>query len=267
MSPEDKKAAHGRGNEEPEEPEEAESSTTDEIILDEKGDEIPDEEPLPSSTVPEEMWIEEYERGDEPDEAEECEVEKPRRTGLWIFAIVVASLLIIWVILTPSAMSEVGAAYLSDDDYANLGSDTATVDVRVVASTFKVGTVTWGIGISGDANVTVEEDAVFHVTVMKISEDGGGFWFKGTWVRLRNVSLFTEADELVGWMSGYTVEGIGDVARVHAMFDEPGTYSCYVSVRFSVYENMLLGFIPADSVVFAEVHLSSQIVVAPHGAP
>jgi hypothetical protein len=266
LSPEDEKAARGRGNDALDEPEDYESSTTDEIILDEKGETIPDEEPTPSSAAPEEMWIEEYERGDEPEEEERAE-EKPRRTGLWILAIVIASLLIIWVILTPSTMSEVGAAYLDDEDYANLGSGTATVDVRVVASMLSVGSVTWGVGIAGDANVTAEDDAVFHVTVMKVSEDGGGFWFKGTWIRLRNVSLFTDADQLVGWMSGYNVTGIGDVARVHATFVEPGAYSCYVSVKFSVYENMLLGFIPADSVVFAEIHLSSQIVVAPHGAP
>lgn len=266
MSPEDKADVRGRGKEAPVEPEELEPSRTDEIILDEQVEDIPDEEPAPSRSDPEEMWIEEYERGDEPEDEAEVEA-KPRRTGLWIFAIAVASLLIIWMVLTPSMMSEVGDVYLMDDEYSNLGTDTALVDVRVIASTFSVGSVTWGVGIGGDPNVTAGDDAVFHVIVTKVAEDGGGFWFKGTWIRLRNISLFTDADELVGWMSSYAVEGFGDVARLHATFEDPGTYSCYISVRFSVYENMLVGFIPADSVVFAEIHLTSHIVVAPHGTP
>jgi hypothetical protein len=215
---------------------------------------------------PQEMWIEEYERESSSGKPKK-ERKKPRHLGRWIFLAVVIVILVMWTLISPPVMSTVGNMYLAPDTHANLGSMTADQDVRIVASLFSVGATTWGVSISGDGNVSVGEDAVFEVMVTKVSEEAGGFWFMGTEISLRNVSFYLEDDTLVGWMTEKDELGNMSLGYVHATFAETGTHDCYVSLRFSVYEVMRIGFIPADKVVMTEIWLSDAIVVSEQAGP
>ena len=148
---------------------------------------------------PQELWIEEYEReGRRPKPKKERE--KPRRIGRWIFLGAVIVILVVWTLISPSIMSVSGTVYVGDEEYANLGSETVGQDVQVIASIVTAGTTTWGVSIGGEANATVDDDAVFEVIVSKVSEERGGFWFMGTDISLRNVSMYLDDDTLIGWM-------------------------------------------------------------------
>lgn len=209
---------------------------------------------------PQEMWIEEYEReGRRPKPRKERE--KPRRVGRWIVLVAVIVILVVWTLVSPSIMSAAGSAYVSDEDYSNLGSETVEQDVQVVASLFTAGTTTWGISIAGEANATVDDDAVFEVMVSKVSEETGGLWFMGTDISLRNVSMYLDDDTLIGWMVEKQELHNRSVGTVHAVFEDTGVYDCYVVLRFSVYEVMRIGFLPADKVV-ATISLSDSIIVS-----
>ncbi|UCE91416.1 MAG: hypothetical protein JSV90_08420 [Methanobacteriota archaeon] len=207
---------------------------------------------------PQEMWIEEYEReGRRP----KREREKPRRIGRWIILAAVIIILVVWTLISPSIMSTAGTTYVSSDEYANLGSETSAQDVQVLASVVTAGTTTWGISIAGDSNATVDEDAVFQVMVSKVSEERGGFWFMGTDISLRNVSMYLDDDTLIGWMVEKQEQDNRSVGTVHASFDDTGVFDCYIVLRFSVYEVMRIGFLPADKVV-ATMSLSDSIIVS-----
>jgi hypothetical protein len=232
----------------------------------------PPPEPLPGEDAspefvgdPQEMWIEEYEREGRSGKPKK-ERKEPRHLGRWIILAAVVVILVVWTLISPPVMTAVGNMYLDPDTYADLGSLTADQDVRVIASLLSVGTTTWGISISGDANASVGEDAVFEVMVTKVSEDTGGFWFMGTEISLRNVSLYLEDDTLVGWMTEKDELGNMSLGYVHAVFPETGTHDCYVKLRFSVYEVMRIGFLPADKVIMT-VWLSDAIVVSEQAGP
>lgn len=209
---------------------------------------------------PQEMWIEEYEReGKRPKPKKERE--KPRRIGRWIALGAVIIILVVWTLISPSIMSVAGSAYMTSEEHANLGSEPIEQDVQVVASLFSAGTTTWGVSMGGEANATVDDDAVFQVTVSKISEERGGFWFMGTDISLRNVSMYLDDDTLIGWMVEKQELHNRSVGTVHASFTETGVFDCYIVLRFSVYEVMRIGFLPADKVV-ATISLSDSIVVS-----
>ena len=208
---------------------------------------------------PQEMWIEEYEReGRRPRPRKERE--KPRRILRWVVLAVVVIVLVLWTLISPAIMPSSGTTY-TVGDHANLGVHTFEQDVRVVASLIGAGSATWAVSFAGDPNATVGEDAVFQAMVSKVSEDSGGFWFMGTDISLRNVSMYLEDDTLIGWMTDKEELSNRSVGEVHAAFDEPGVFDCYIVLRFSVYEVMRIGFIPADKVVFT-LWLSDSIVVS-----
>lgn len=218
-------------------------------------------EPSPEYVAdPQELWIEEYEReGRRPRPRKERE--HPRRVGRWIVLVAVIVIVVVWTLISPTVMSASGTTYVSGDEHANLGSETFEQDTRVAASLFTVGGVTWGASVSGDPNATTGESAVFQVMVSKVSEETGGFWFMGTDISLRNVSLYLDDDTLIGWMVEKQELDDRSVGTVHAVFDETGVFDCYVVVRFSVYEVMRIGFLPADK-VSATFSLSDSIVVS-----
>ena len=209
---------------------------------------------------PQEMWIEEYEReGRRPKPKKERE--RPRRIGRWIVLAAVVVILVVWTLISPSIMSTAGTTYVSNDAYVNLGSETFEQDTKVIASLFTVGGVTWGISISGEPNAVAENAAVFTVIVSKVSEDAGGFWFMGTDISLRNISMYLEDDSLIGWMVEKQELDNRSVGTVLATFDETGVFDCYIVLRFSVYEVMRIGFLPADKVI-ATVWLADSVAVS-----
>ncbi len=210
---------------------------------------------------PQEMWIEEYEREGRRVKPKK-EPEKPRRILRWIILAAVVVVLVVWTLISPSVMPATGSTYTSSEQTANLGSESFTQDVRVAASIVSAGSTTWAVCVSGDPNATVGEDAVFQVMVVKMSEDSGGIWFMGTDISLRNVSFYLENDTLIGWMTDKEEEPDKSVGEVHVTFLDAGPHDyCYVTVRFSVYEVMRIGFLPADK-MSVTLNLSDSIVVS-----
>lgn len=209
---------------------------------------------------PQEMWIEEYEREGRRVKPRK-EREKPRRILRWIVLAAVIVILVVWTLISPSIMPSSGTVYIDSDETANLGSEVFPQNVRVVASLVSVGSTTWAVSVAGDPNVVINEDVVFQVMVSKVSEESGGFWFMGTDISLRNVSFYTDDDSLIGWMTDKEELSDRSVGEVHATFTEPKPYDCYVVLRFSVYEIMRIGFIPADKVSITQ-WLSESIVAS-----
>ena len=219
-----------------------------------------EELPPELSADPQEMWIEEYEREGRRTRPRK-EREEPRRILRWIVLAVVIAILVVWTLISPSIMPPVGMSYVNSETTANLGGEAFEQDIRIGASLLRVGSVTWGISFSGDPNATVGEETVFEAMVSKVSEERGGLWFMGTDISLRNVSFYQEDDTLVGWMTAKEKLSNRSVGVVRATFDEPGVFDCYVVVRFSVYEIMRIGFLPADKVSMT-MWLSDSIVVS-----
>ena len=216
--------------------------------------------PQDYSVDPQEMWIEEYEReGRRPKPRKERE--EPRRILRWVILAAVIVILVVWTLISPTIMPSTGMTYVDSEAASNLGSDAFDQDIRVIASLLSVGSATWGISVSGDSNATVEEETVFQAMVSKVSEDRGGFWFMGTDISLRNVSLYLEDDTLVGWMTAKEELSNRSVGVVRATFADPGVFDCYMVLRFSVYEVMRIGFLPADKVSMT-IWLSDSIVVS-----
>jgi hypothetical protein len=223
---------------------------------------VPADEPRPEfEGDPQEMWIEEYEREGRPPRKPKKERKEPRHLGRWIALAAVMIILVVWTLISPPVMSVVGDAYVDSDEHANLGSEVAEQDVRIFASIVSVGSTNWGVSVGGDPNATVGEDAVFEVMVTKVSEESGGFWFMGTEISLRNVSLYLEDDTLVGWMTDKDELGNMSLGYVHATFPDAGIQDCYIVLRFSVYEVMRIGFLPADKVTMT-MYLTDSIVVS-----
>ena len=210
---------------------------------------------------PQEMWIEEYEREGRRVKPRK-EREAPRRILRWVVLAAVIVILVVWTLISPSIMPASGTTYIDSEATANLGSETFTQDIGIVASLISAGSATWATSVSGDFNATVDERAVFQVTVSKVSEDSGGFWFMGTDISLRNVSFYLDDDDtLIGWMTDKEELSDRSVGDVHATFTELGPHKCYVVLRFSVYEIMRIGFLPADKVSMT-MGLSDPIVVS-----
>ncbi|HIH01101.1 TPA: hypothetical protein HA259_03335 [Thermoplasmata archaeon] len=228
---------------------------------------LPAEEPRPEfDGDPQEMWIEEYEREGRPPRKPKEERAKPRHIGRWIVLAAVIVILVVWTLISPPVMSVVGNQYVDSPEYSNLGSEVAEQNVQIIASVMSVGTTTWGVSIAGEPNATVGIDAVFEVMVTKVSEESGGFWFMGTEISLRNVSMYLEDDTLIGWMTEKDELGNMSLGYVHATFPENGVQDCYVVLRFSVYEVMRIGFLPADKVTMT-IYLSDSIAVSEWTGP
>jgi len=80
------------------------------------------------------------------------------------------------------------------------------------------------------------------------------------------VSLYLEDDTLIGWMTEKDELRNMSLGYVHATFTETGIHDCYVLLKFSVYEVMMIGFLPADKVTLT-VWLSDSIVVSEQAGP
>lgn len=190
---------------------------------------------------PGEEWIEEYESEKK---------EKPKRRKVphaFGIAATVAILLILvlWTLLSPQVLPESGDSYVDSQTYANLGSYTGEMDIRILFDTLYVADVVWGVSVSGDSNVSSGQPSTFQVLVTKVDETMKNPWFVGTSVDLKRVDLFVEGGDRVGSMVSESSEPFGPLAQVEAEFDAPGTYECYVYVEITIYCKMLIGFLPA----------------------
>jgi hypothetical protein len=214
---------------------------------------VPDEKPR----EPGEAWIEEYESEKKPKAPKK---KKRHVLGIAILVIVLLSL-VLWTVLSPQVLPEAGGTYIGSGSYANLGSYAGNVDIRWLFNLVHVANTTWGVSVSGDANVSSGQPATFHVLVTKVNEAVTNAWFVGTSVDLKSVELYTDDGALLGSMVSESSEPFGPMAEVEATFDSPGTYECQVHVEMTIYSKMVVGFLPVK-VLRMTVHLDVDIVAS-----
>jgi hypothetical protein len=157
-------------------------------------------------------------------------------------------------------MSIAGDTYVKSSQWASLGNYTGTRDIYWLGHGIHVVNTTWGISINGTSTMNVGEPSDIRVLVTKVDESSGNFWFRGTAITLKNVSLYDSDGAFHGAMASRTDNGFGPIGTIHAVFDSAGDYSCHVFVRFTVYVDMRLGFIPMEEVEIT-ADLSTDIVV------
>jgi len=237
--------------------------------------EVPPDEPAPPEPAPEvpeageewaepgEEWIEEYEEELEPEEPKEQKKPPKQRhvVGPIVLAVVVM-ILLLWTFYSPRVMSVAGNTYISSETYANLGSETFAMDVGIAADLVDAGSVVWGISISGSETATAGSSTLFRITVSKVSEKPSNFFFRGTAVKLDEVSLFEDDGTYLGTMSERTETRLAITASVSVTFDEPGVHELKVYVRFTVYEVMRLGYLPCQDVELKDIGLERAILVS-----
>jgi hypothetical protein len=188
---------------------------------------------------PGEVWIEEYESRTK----ERLKRRIPHLKAV-VATVVVVLILLAWTLVSPQALRESGTSFLSNPEYANLGSDQGELEVRWLFEAVYVADTVWGVSISGEQNVSVGEPATFGVLVTKVSEEMKNGWFKGTSINLKRVTMYTEDDLEVGSMVSKSSESFGTIGEVVATFNSAGNHTCHVMVEFTIYGIMVIGYLP-----------------------
>lgn len=201
---------------------------------------VAEEKPL----EPGEEWIEEY----EPEKEVTPPKKRRRRIVGAAIAVAVVLILVLWTLLSPAVLPVAGVTYLESETYANLGAYSVELDIWWLFDVIHLADTTWGVSVSGDANVSAGQPATFHVLVTKVSESMKNPWFVGTSVDLKKVEMYAGDGTLLGSMVSESGEPFGPMAEVEATFDSPGEYEFRIYVEFTVSSKMIVGFLPVKSV-------------------
>jgi hypothetical protein len=179
---------------------------------------------------------------------------KPKRkhwVGI-IAVIVIIVLLLLWTLLSPKVMSPQGTTYVDSPKYASLGNFTGARNIWT-------GTVNWGVSVSGPDNATAGMPIEFKVLVTKMSEKPSNFFFRGIGISITNCTLWDLNGTYIAKLSSLQDLGFGKMAIINITLPV-GVHDLYVSVKFTEYEVMRLGFIPLESLLVEKVDLSSITV-------
>jgi len=214
---------------------------------------VEEAEPTEEELVEEEL----EEEGEEEEEEEELPPPKPqkKRYGGIIALVIALIILLVWTLLTPEVMTEEGDVYVTSPTYANLGNYTGERDIWA-------GKMTWGLSFNGSASAAVGQPTEYRILLTKVNEEVGNFWLKGTSVKLQNVSIFNEDGTILGWTKEFVDHGFGISGTVSVTFPQAGMYTLYASVKFLVYEAMLIGYLPLESVRISEAYFDVRIAVS-----
>ena len=204
----------------------------------------------------EDVWKEDYEEhiDAEPEPEPKPGKRKGKGRAAAVVTVVVLLLLVVWTVASPEILPRSGEAYTDSDVYANLGSYVGW-RANWAANT------TWGICVYGDNTTRAGEVLNISVLVTKVEERTGNWFLRGSAISLRNVSVYTGDGVFVGAMSNWTDVGFGQAATVPLVFQEPGTYDLFVYVKFMVFIDMRIGFLPVEAIEVPQVYLDAPIVV------
>ena len=203
------------------------------------------------------VWKEDYEGLIEP---EKPPVPRGHRTVPWVgilvtIAIVIA--LVVWTILSPGILLQQGDTYTGSPTHASWGNYTGYRDIWA-------GNMTWGVSVSGHATSAGNLSVEITVLVTKVYERPGNWFFRGTAISLKNVSVYIgplDNATFLASMTNTTEQDYGVSATIPATFGGPGVYELLIKTRFTVYEVMRIGFIPLESVNVYPIYLDSPVVV------
>jgi hypothetical protein len=217
----------------------------------------PASEPVEGSPK-EGAWKEDYDDVIEPSEEERVQAapetspkEKPKKkhwAGI-ITVIVIIVLLLLWTLLSPKVLPPQGTTYVDSPKYASLGNFTGARDIWT-------GDVNWGVSVDGPDNVTAGTQIQVKVLITKVSESPSNFFFRGIGISITNCTLWDLNGTYIAKFSSLQDLGFGKMAIINTTLPV-GNHDLYVSVKFTEYEVMRLGFIPLESVQVEKVFLSS----------
>jgi hypothetical protein len=189
----------------------------------------------------EDVWTEDYEEHIDAEELAQPRPRKKRHYGGLIVLVCVVVFLIVWTVLSPKVLSQSGDTYLRSDSYANLSGFSGNVKTWS-------GNATWALSVSGNENMTAGSADHVSVLITKVSENVSNGWFVGTGLTLSNVSLYSDDGTFIVKMSNKTNLGVGPLATIPVSFSEAGNYTLYVYVKFTVYADMRIGYLPMKAV-------------------
>jgi hypothetical protein len=223
----------------------------------------PEPEPAPAArTEPEapedeSAWIEDYEEHINGEELPPPKPKKKRRhVGSIIVLVAIIIFMIVWTLFTPNIMPETGSAYETWQPTLYLGEFEGYRDIWA-------GNMTWGVAIRGEDATTNGTALNISVLVTKVDERLGNWFFQGTSVSLKNVSIYIDDEDetYLGSMSNWTKTDLGLLATVSITFDQPGEYYLYAYVKFMVFMDMRIGFLPLEAVQITRAYLDVPILV------
>ncbi len=216
-------------------------------------------EPAPGAPAANEgVWKEDYEDVIEPSEEEKAASkppkEKPKKKH-WVAItalVVIIVFLILWTALSPKVVPSEGMTYVDSDTYASLGNYTGSRDIWS-------GNVTWGFSVS-NTTPTAGQPFEIQVLVTKVAERPGNFFFTGLAIKITNCSLFLSDGTYIAKLSSTRDLGFGKMAIIGITLPT-GVYSdFYVSMKFTEYEVMRIGYIPLENVQVQKISLETLIV-------
>jgi hypothetical protein len=211
----------------------------------------PEEEELAPKPERDE-WAEDYE---EHIDAQESPPRKPKKRRKWggvIVLTVIVIFLIIWTLLSPKVIPQSGDTYLRSDEYASLSGYSGNVDTYA-------GNATWAVSVGGEDSTSVGVQLNLTVLVTKVFEKTSSFWFRGTGIELQNASVYDEDGTFLAKMSDEENTGFGPLATVPVSFDETGDHELYAYVKFLVYADMRIGFLPVKAVEIESEHFTIHV--------
>lgn len=180
---------------------------------------------------------------------------RKRRRGLTaaIIIVIVLVLLLVWTILSPAVPGLLSAAERQSPSLGRTGTSTVEAGAIEKLQKFYGGNVTWEVIVKKRVgNATAGIPYPVEVIVSKQSENVSNF-FEGTSPRLTRVEV---NDTSASYSTNFTyfpadathpyVSGV-----VSAVFPSPGVYTVTVQGRFTVDQVMVVGFLPADSILFS----------------
>ncbi len=225
----------------------SENPPSEPISTDEPPPPPPDETPPAPSPEPpqppqqDDAWAENYEEHVDAEEPPTPKAKrKKRHYGGMILLVFIVALLIVWTVLSPGVLPQSDGTYQSGA-YATLGSFSGYVDTWA-------GNSTWALSVSGEENATVGSSSSLSVLVTKVSEKPSNAWFRGTWINLNNASLYSADGVFIASMSNKTDIGFGTLATVPFSLRQAGDHELYVFVKFTIYADMRIGFLPTKAV-------------------
>lgn len=219
----------------------------------------PPEEPTEenSKTGGQDVWREDYEELIEPDRPTKRPRAKKIPWGGIVVTLILIVVLVAWTVLSPNILPQEADTYTGSPTHASWGTYTGYRSIWA-------GNMTWGVSVSGHATSAGNRSIEITVLVTKVYEKPGNWFFKGTAISLRNVSVYIGPLDTATYLASIdnkTEHEYGVSATGPVSFVNPGEYSLLVKVRFLVYEVMRIGFIPLESVNIFPVYIDSSVVV------
>jgi len=223
---------------------------------DSDGKEPPEPLDEPEQEVPEQsaddVWNEDYEDDIDADEPPPPRPKKRRRhRGALVLAVIVLIIIIAWTAFAPEVMPEAPTAP-PNPSYSNLSRFAGTIDTYA-------GSSTWSLFVGGPENVSAGQGFDLLVLISKTYDRPANWWFTGTSITLKNVSALDSNSSFVSAMTDKEDLGHGLLLTVPVMFASPGDYELYVFVKFIIYSDMRIGFLPTKAVEMQSGHFSIHV--------